>query len=382
MTEKLRVLISGAGIAGLTAAIALRRQGFEVTVVEKAQSIRAGGFLVSLSHHAYHYAEQLGIMPQLKQHDMGHSQSSYYDRRGRELLALDYGRLFQHVDVIQLLRDDFTRVLYQQVKGQSAIYFAETIKSMELRGDKAQVSFSSGRCAEYDLVIGADGLHSVVRQLLFKPAEVTEHYLNLCCAAFRLPNVLGLADKFATHMERDRYMAAFSTGHGDMGAVFVWDSDTRNIPAHHDKLKLLEQTFRHSSVAIRSVLEQAPTGEHIYMDYLKQVDIPRWSKGPAVLLGDAAHCLTLFSGRGAAAAFSGASRLAEALQQTRSVSDALTAYESSMRPVIKSIQPATRRAVRWYVPRNRLVQQLRDNGMRLLPNSWFRNYFRFKYSNI
>lgn len=379
---KQTVLISGAGIAGLTAAISLQRQGFAVTVVEKAASIRSGGFLVSLSHHAYHYAEQLGLMPHLKRHDMGISQSSYFNRRGRELLALDYGRLFNRVDVIQLLRDDFTRVLFDQARERADIRFSDSINSLSIQGRQAEVGFESGASGQYDLVIGADGLHSAVRRLVFSPDEVTEHYLNLCCAAFRIPNLLELDNKFETHMDRDRYMAAFSTGYGDMGAVFVWDSDCRTTPPRQQRRALLDAAFQGAAPAIRQVIAKAPAGEDIYMDYLMQVEATGWSKGPVVLLGDAAHCLTLFSGRGAAAAFSGASRLAQALQDNSTIAGALQQYEAGMRPVINAIQPATRRAVRWYVPRNSLLQTVRDTGMRLLPNGLFRNYFRLKYSSI
>ena len=377
-----RILISGAGIAGLTAAIWLEQQGFKVTVVEKADSIRAGGFLVSLSHHAYHYAEQLGIMPALKHRDMGITHSSYHGPTGVELLALDYSKMFERVDVIQMLRDDFNEVLYQQAREQVDIRFADSITRLTIEGDRAHVGFTSGTDDHYDLVIGADGLHSIVRELAFDKGDIQEHYLDLCCAAFRLPNTLSLDDKFETHMERDRYMAAFSTGHGDMGAVFVWDSQQRTTPLRQERVALLDHAYRESGPATRQVIEHCPQQQAIYMDYLMQVEASTWSKGPVVLVGDAAHCLTLFSGRGAAAAFSGACRLAQALGEQDSIAAALQQYEAEMRPVIQGIQPATRRAVRWYVPRNRLTQQLRDNGMRLLPNWLFRSYFQLKYSNI
>lgn len=382
MAEKKRILISGAGIAGLTSALWLERQGFDVTIVEKARSIRAGGFLISLSHHAYHYAEQLGIMPVLKQHDMGITHSSYHGPRGTELLALDYGKMFNRVDVIQMLRDDFNSVLYDETKNKADIRFGDPIETLSINGERADVKLTSGLEKSYDLVIGADGLHSVVRELVFNDSDIKKHYLDLCCAAFRLPNVLDLDNKFETHMERDQYMAAFSTGHGDIGAVFVWDSNRRTTPLRPERTAILDTTYQNSSSTIRKVIEHCPQKEAIYMDYLMQVEASSWSKGPVVLIGDAAHSLTLFSGRGAAAAFSGASRLALALQQQNSISTALQQYESEMRPVIQAIQPATRRAVRWYVPRNTLTQKLRDNGMRLLPNWLFRSYFQLKYSNI
>jgi len=115
------------------------------------------------------------------------------------------------------------------------------------------------------------------------------------------------------------------------------------------------------------------------MDPLIQIEMKKWNEGNVVLLGDAAHCLTLLSGQGASSAFWGACKLAEGLVEYARV-DAFASYETEFRPVIAAIQPATRLAAKWYIPRTRTRYAMRNAAMRHLPNQFFQRYFKNKYS--
>ena len=382
MVANNRILISGAGIAGLTCALWLKKNGLHPVVVEKADSIRAGGFLVSLSHHAYQSAARLGIMAAIQERSCGITRSSYHDPSGRTLLQLDSRALFGGVELVQILRDDLVQVLYETaVRQEVDIRFGDTVHHLGDNGSAIDVVFRSGVSETFAVLVGADGVNSAVRNLWLPDEEVIEHHLDLRCAAFRLPNVIDLHDKFETHMQRDRYMAVFSSGHGDLGSVFIWDCRDRNVPVGPERRAVLVEAFARGDNATLAVVNCCPRDSAIYMDSLKQIESSRWSRGRVVLVGDAAHALTPFSGRGAAAAVNGATRLAHALAELPHA-QAFARYEAEMRPVIQAIQPATRRAVKWYVPRTRLRQGLRDNAMRLLPNALFRAYFQAKYSNI
>ena len=388
MDKDARILISGAGVAGLAAALLLERAGFKPTVVERSNSVRAGGFMVSLSHHAYHTAERLGLAADLQARSCGIKGSSYHDESGRCLLKLDGESLFGGVDVVQMMRDELVAVLYEQAKDRVDVRFEDTLTAIDQDVNEVSVEFKNHAAETYDAVIGTDGLHSAVRQLAFDASTITEHYLDLRCAAFRSPNVLNLKDEFQTHMQRTRYMATFNTGAGDIGNVFVWASDDRTVPAYEGRRELLQSAFSGAGGAIDTVIEQCPE-EGIYMDTLMQVEAQSWVNGRVAIVGDAAHCLTLFSGRGAAAAFNGGTILADALVNALGnasvdapIAEAFATYEAAMRPIIDDIQPATRAAVRWYVPRNWLNHTLRNNAMRWLPNAVFNYYFQRKYSNI
>lgn len=377
-----KVLISGAGIAGLTAAIRLAKAGWQPVIVEKAKGTRAGGYLVALSHQAYRFADEMGLVPDLRPYDLSIQSSTYHDKTGRCLLDLDYSKMMQGLDIVQLMRDDLAHVLYEHAKEVADIRFDETITAINDTSDKVIASFTSGNEEEFDLIIGADGAHSGVRKLVFNESEYKKHYLDLHCAAFHSPNVLDIESMFSTHMERTRYMAIFNTLKGNVGAVFVWANTDRELPPFEQRREYLINSFDKSSDAIQKVLPNCPENEPFYMDVLSQIDMPTWHKGRCIVIGDAAHCLTLFSGRGAAAAFAGACRLCNALEKHEDVTSAFKEYEHEMRPVIDDIAPATRGAVKWYVPMSVKNHMMRDGLMRFVPNFIFRNYFKMKYSNV
>ena len=373
-----KILISGAGIAGLTAAIRLSQAGFQVVVVEKSETSRAGGFLVALSHQSYVFAKEMGLMEDLEKYNLLIRGSSYHDRTGRCLLDLNYSKMLEGLDIIQLMRGDLAHVLYQRAQDLADIRFDETIQDIH---DK-NVTFSSGQEEEYDIIIGADGAHSGVRKIVFNDDEIHHDYLNLHCAAFRLPNVVNIDSKFETHMERQRYMAVFNTLENDIGAVFVWANEDKELPAYNDRSAHLLRAFGDTSPITQQVLEHCPENSPPYIDVLSQIHMPKWHKGRSIVIGDAAHCLTLFSGRGAAAAFAGACRLCNAIIENTTPEDAFIAYEEQMRPIINDIMPATRNAVKWYVPMSLKNHMIRDGLMRFVPNGIFHKYFKVKYSNV
>lgn len=382
MDRKSRILISGAGIAGLAAAVQLSKNGFSPLIVEKADKPRVGGYLVALSHQAYFFAEEMGLLPDLKPYDLRISSSSYHDRKGTKLLALDYGTMFTGLGIVQVSRDDLANVLFRRASDAAEIRTSDSITSIVEKDGASHVTFDSGKEGVFDVVIGADGLHSCVRNLVFSEADYKRHYLDLYVAAYKLPNAINLNAKFETHMERNRYMAAHSTIGDEIGAVFVWDGPgARTVPEGGQRDAFLRAAYANTAPTIDRVLEHCPRGESFYMDALSQIDMPKWNRGNCVLVGDAAWCLTLFSGRGAAAAFAGACRLANALAD-HSKADAFAAYEKETRPIIDDIMPATRNAVRWYVPRTVGNHILRDGLMRLMPNAAFRQYFKLKYSKV
>ncbi len=205
-------------------------------------------------------------------------------------------------------------------------------------------------------------------------------YLGLHCAAMKVPNVLGLKSKFETHMDVSRYMAVFNSPDGNLGTVFVWSNEAKQIVKGDEKLKTLKAAFENSSHAIHEVLANA-NPDAVYMDSLKQVIADRWRRGRAICVGDAAHCLTLFSGRGAAAAISGPTRLAKQVE-AQGVDVGLELYEKAMRQIMTPIQKQTRGSVSWYVPQSRWQQCSRDTLMKYLPNQLFQAYFQRKYSNV
>ena len=378
MDKQSKILISGAGVAGLTCAIWLARHGFKPIVIEKAPEIRADGFIVSLSHASYHYAKRLDLFDKIAAKNSGIRESSYHDRRGKAMLTLDFRDLFRGVDVVQIMRDDLEDILYEVAKEQIEIRLGTSIKSIE-QSQTAQVTFENGQEEEFDVVIGADGIHSNTRSLVFPESDVERRFLGLFSSAYRLPNVIGLKARFENHMERDRYMCVYTTRRDDLACLFIWRSDKKEAPQPDLRRQELEDYYQGAPSIVDQVIAEFPSDYPVYMDPLIQIDIKQWYNNNVVLLGDAAYCLTLLSGQGASTAFWGACCLAEALV-TQKKEQAFATYDKTLRPVVAEIQPATRMAAKWYIPRTRALYVARDSAMRYLPNAFFQRYFRQKYS--
>ena len=321
-------------------------------------------------------------MPQMIERGSGITQSIYYDHQDNPLLRLDTHKLFGQLPVLQLMRDDLTAVLFDAAAATVELRMGVTITGINQTAHHVQATLSDGSEINADLLAGTDGVHSTTRQQVFGKDHQTAHHLGLHCAAFRHPNVTDLNNTFATHTQQGRYMATFNTGSNsaDVGSVFVWTDQALEVETIQHKQRL-QQAFADSGGRIADHLAHCPDTP-FYYDVLKQVELRQWHMGRVVLLGDAAHCLTLFSGRGAAAAITDAAVLAQSLASNPSIAQALQQYDTRLRPALTRMQARTRRDVRWYVPRNTVDATIRNLAFRLAPNALFHRYFQYKYATV
>lgn len=374
-----RALIVGAGPAGLSAALTLSRGGWGVTLIERTDAPRGGGFLVSIADSAYAHMMDLGLIDELIRRGSGITRSIYFDAHGRKLADLPTSDLFGDLNVLQLMRNDLTQAMFDVAVSETDIRLQTSVTEMSEHGGGVDIVTSDGGHGTYDVLIGADGVHSQVRERFFRDGT-EQRFLGLHCAAFRSPDVLGLRNRFETHTEKNRYMASFNTGGDDIGSVFVWD----NAQTGNDFTSpgsMLKQAFTGAGAAITAVLEHAPEDD-FYIDELMQIRCARWCSNRVALIGDAAHCLTLFSGRGAAAAINGGRVLGEALVNSGCVTDALGAYERALKNRLTGMQDETLAAIPWYVPRSMWRYQLRTQGLRWAPNRVLNRYFQRKYATV
>jgi len=279
------------------------------------------------------------------------------------------------------MRDDLEIILYEAAKDFAEFRFDVSATKIEQDELPVQVEFTDGKQEEFDVVIGADGLHSAIRSLSFSSDEIIKHYLGLQVAAYKHDGVAGMHNKFETHMERDRYMVIYSNRDGTQASVFVWKSNDQILPAPEQRWSVLQNEFKGAPELVQKSIDHFPNDDTMYMDPLIQIEMQQWHKGRVVLVGDAAHCMTLLSGQGASSAFSDACFLSKGLING-TAEEAFDYFEREMRPAISEMQPATRTVAGWYVPQNTLKQFTRDTAMRLLPNVFFQRYFKNKYSKI
>ncbi|MEV1004890.1 FAD-dependent oxidoreductase [Nonomuraea sp. NPDC050202] len=366
----MRAIIIGAGIAGLAAALRLHQSGWETLVVERAPQRRGGGYGVTFGGIGHDGAERMGVLPELRRRAFVTRELVYRKPSGERRFALSGETISATMGrkAFNILRGDIEAVLYEAVKEHAMIRFGTTITAVEQDADAVRVTLADGTTEHADLLIGADGLHSATRALVFGPEEAYRLDLGHRVAVYMLkqrPEGLP-AETTGSISSRGRTFAMMSVGDGRTAAFFGYRTDGGRAQASLDELGEL---YGDMGWLVPQALEGLKTADSVYFDTISQMVVDRWSTGRVVLLGDAAWCVTLFAGYGSSLAVGGADRLGAALE--RHGDDVLTAlaeWEAELRPEAEKKQQLGRRVKGVYAPRNPLVLELTQLPLRL--SSW------------
>jgi 2-polyprenyl-6-methoxyphenol hydroxylase-like FAD-dependent oxidoreductase len=364
----LQVLISGAGIAGATLAALLGRAGHQVTVVERDQGVRSSGNPVDVREGAYQVAERLGVLSPLRDAGTNVRELIFVNNDGRRVASM---RTRQSEDrEVEVPRADLSAILVQAGRGDAEYLFDEMIEELHPDTRGVDVIFDGAAQRRFDLVVGADGIHSGVRRLAFGPETDFVDHLGMYVATARV----------GVHMERDDMVimhnepgtaVALHPGTGSPLAAFIFRSQARID--HRDPeaaVRLLKQTYRGNGWRTEELLSAYLAADDVYFDSVSRIRIPSWSHGRITLLGDAASCVSLF-GDGSSSAMEGAATLADSLTSSPSdIPAALARYESAHRATTRPRQRGVRIASHLLIPRSRLEMTLRDQALRLAGRRW------------
>jgi len=180
------VLISGAGIAGPTLAYWLACYGFKPTLVERAPHIRTGGYVIDFWGLGYDIAEKMGLLRDLKRRAYRVEELRFVDDRGKRVggFGVDAFRKLIGGRYMSLPRSDLGEAVYRAIESQCEVIFGDNVAEVENARDGMTVKFEHARRRTFDLVVGADGLHSAVRRVVFGPESQFERYLGYAVAAF------------------------------------------------------------------------------------------------------------------------------------------------------------------------------------------------------
>ncbi|MET8162065.1 FAD-dependent monooxygenase [Sphaerisporangium sp. NPDC005289] len=343
-TTKGRVLVSGASIAGPALAYWLHRYGFEVTVVEKAGAVRGGGYPIDIRGTALEVVRRMGVLPALQAAHVDTRRITFLNPDGSVIAAVDARPVAGGAEVrdLEVRRGDLTEILYAAIRDEVEFLFDDTIAALDDRADGVDVTFRSGKQRMFDVVVGADGLHSHTRGLVFGPEARFHRYLGYCFAGFTMSNDLGLSHEGVVWNAPGRGAALYAVGDGDTVHGFL--SFSRPEPpfeAFRDPVAqrdLVASIFAGDQWEVPRLVTAMRTADDLFFDVVSQIRMPRWSAGRVALAGDAAHAPSFLTGQGSSLALVGAYLLAGELATDRDHTAALTAYEQRARAFVEMNQ--------------------------------------------
>ncbi|RPF25495.1 2-polyprenyl-6-methoxyphenol hydroxylase-like FAD-dependent oxidoreductase [Streptomyces sp. Ag109_G2-6] len=363
------VLISGASVAGPALAYWLHRHGFAPTIVERAPALRDGGYAVDFRGEAHlTVLRRMGILDALRAARTGTGSMSYVNSAGKPQAKLP-ADLFS--GDLEVLRGDLARILYDATKEHTEYVFGDSVTSLAEDADGVHVTFERGAPRRFDLVIGADGLHSRTRSLAFGPEERYVKHLGVYCAIFTTANHLGLDRTGHAYRTAGRLVAMYSARENtEAKALFYFgspqlDLDRRDVTRQQ---QLLAEQFAGNGWQSDHLLEQMRHAPDFYFDSVGQVRMDSWSRGRVALLGDAAYCPSSLSGMGSGLALVGAYVLAGELAAARGDHrTAFARYEREMRAYAEGCQKMGDGVAKLMVPESRLLGAFLNRYYKVMP---------------
>ncbi|OLF16614.1 FAD-dependent monooxygenase [Actinophytocola xanthii] len=369
----MKVLVSGASVTGPTLAYWLRRNGAEVTVVEKAPAMRLGGYPIDVRGTALGVLERMGVLERVRAAHIHTHTLRFVDARGRSVGSLRPEALTGGGDGrdLEVPRGHLATILHEAVRDDVEFVFGDSIAELNQHDDRVEVSFAGGARREFDLVLGADGLHSNTRRLAFGPEERYSRYLGYCFAGFTLPNDLGLAHEGVNGAAPGRMGVLYAPGCTDTLHGFLMLARPEPPLAELDDVaaqrELMARAFDGDGWEIPRLLEAMRTADDVFFDLASQIHMPSWSRGRVALAGDAAHAPSFFSGQGTSTALVGAYVLAGELARAGSFAAGFASYERTMRPFVRVNQALADTGGSMLAPATASGLWLRNRLLRVAP---------------
>ena len=333
------VLISGASIAGLSAAWWMHQLGYQVTVVEKAPQPRVEGAAVDLKGDAIAVVKRMGLYDQLKKHRLHCDLIEFKDAAGQtqHSFPLPDGE----ADEIEIERDAFVEVLFTDLKPKVTFLFNNSITALHETQEGVVAQLANGPTRSFQLVLGCDGVHSNVRKLWFGEEARYAHFMQAYGSITILNKLLVRQGSQQIYRVPGKSIN-LNAYHGKTDVVFNFVSEQEISFDYRDKAHqrhLLMEQFEDQGWRSAELLEELRQSDNFYFIEYYQIKMPSWTKGRVALVGDAAYCVSPAAGRGGSVAVSGAAILADALHKHQGdYALAFDDYHKTFRPFIDRLQ--------------------------------------------
>lgn len=381
------ILISGAGIAGTALAFWLKKFGFNPAIIEVSPQLREGGYAVDFMGAGFDVAEKMGMIPALEKEDMDISKVGFVDKNNKEKGSMNYRKIKKLMNnrAFTLLRSDLAKVIYKSLHGEVEIIFADTIDKIEQDEDKVNVTFLSGKNRSFDLLVGADGLHSNVRNLVFGSETQFEKYFGYYTSSFTLENYPSQGRAFSMFNVPGKQAAVYSYSTSRTAAFFVFTSPEKLKYDHHDVEKqkqILKNEFMSIGWKCPDILAKIDSSSDFYFDSVSQIKMDNWSKGRITLVGDACDCPSLLSGKGSTLAMVGAYILAGELKLAKgNYKTAFTQYENIFKPFINKKQKSAQGFAKSFIPKSNFGIWVRNQAMKLMSLSFISKLYLNQFND-
>ena len=364
MTNK-SVLISGIGVAGPTLAYWLAKIGFRPTLVERAAELRTGGYVIDFWGLGYDIAERMGVANDINRIGYHMREMRIVDDRGQRVTGFGT-KVFRELTsgrYVTLGRSDLSRLLFEKAKDTTEVIFDDEIVGLQEQAECVRVQFKRSGERRFDLVIGADGLHSDVRSLAFGPQYQFEKQLGYVVAAFEVRGYRPRdEDVYLMYGQPGRMVGRFTLHNDRTLFLFVFAANSGSLPATPDLQKtMLREKYGDGKWECPRILDELDRTHELYFDCVSLIRMERWSRGRVALVGDAAFCVSLVAGQGSALAMISAYVLAGELADADGRHEqAFDKYEAFLRAYINTKQRGAERFAAVFAPKTRWGLWFRD----------------------
>ena len=375
----MRVLISGAGVAGPTLAFWLLRHGFTPTLVESAPRLRTGGYIIDFWGAGFEVANRMGLLPLIRPRGYIVQEMRVVNDAGKAVVRVPTEVFVEATrgGFTSIPRGDLAAAIYESLEGKVETLFGDRIVHIDETGDGVHITFEHAEPRRFDLVVGADGLHSGVRQLLFGEEAGFEKYLGVKVAAFTVSGYMPRDELvYVMYTQVGRQVARFSMRDDRTMFLLTFQDDDPAIPSSLAEQKALLRTrFAGGKWECPQILDALDHCSELYFDRVSQIHMGpaagSWSRGRVTLVGDAAFCVSLLAGQGTALAMTAAYILASELRRSGGdYAGAFARYQQRFGPFVLAKQKSATSMASFFAPRSSLGLWLRNVAMNLMGQGW------------